>query len=86
MFTDWSSKGSPRDRNNQCIQSARSVEQRTELVTREPVEEQAIRHVPSDVLTTPSIQLQTDKVSPRFVYREINTSAVDIRPTEKELI
>ena len=55
LFTDWSSEGSPRDRNNQCIQSARSVEPRTEPVTREPEMEQAIRHVLSDVSTTPSI-------------------------------
>ena len=55
LFTDWSSEGSPRDRNNQHIQSARSVEPRTEPVTREPEMEQAIRHVLSDVLTTPSI-------------------------------
>ena len=85
LFTDWSSEDSPRDRNNQCIQSARSVEpRRTELATREPEEEQAIRHVLSEVSTTPSIQVQTDQVGTRFVDREINTSVVDIRPTEEE--
>ena len=55
LFMDWSSEGSPRDRNNQCIQSARRVEPRTELVTRELEEEQMIRHVLSDMLTAPSI-------------------------------
>ena len=55
LFMDWSSEESPRDRNNQCIQSARSVEPRIEPVTREPEGEQAIRHVLSDVWTTPSI-------------------------------
>ena len=55
LFTDWSSESSPRDRNNQCIQSAKSVEPRTEPVTRESEGEQAIRHVLSDVSTTPSI-------------------------------
>ena len=85
LFTDWSSDGSPRDRNNQHIQSARSVEpRRTELATREPEEEQTIRHVLSDVLTTPSMQVQTDQVGTRFVDRETNTSVVDIRPTEEE--
>ena len=85
FFTDWSSEGSPGDRNNQCIQSARSVEsRRTELAIREPEEEQAIRHVLSDVSTTPSVQVQTDQVGTRFVDRETNTSVVDIRPTEEE--
>ena len=85
MFTDWSSEGSPRDRNNQHTQSARNVEpRRTEPTTREPEEEQAIRHVLSEVSTTPSVQVQTDQVGPRFVDRETNTSVVDIRPTEEE--
>ena len=84
MFTDWSSEGSPRDRNNQQIQSARSVEPRTEPVTREPEMEQAIRHVLSDVSTTPSIRVQTEQANTRFVDREINTSVVDIRPAEGE--
>ena len=61
LFTDWSSESSPRDRNNQCIQSARSAEPRTEPVTREPETEQAISHVLSDVLTTPSIRVQQIK-------------------------
>ena len=86
MFTDWSSEGSPRGRNNQHIQSARSVEpRRTELGTREPEEEQAIRHVLSEVSTTPSIQVQADQVGTRFVDRETNTSVVDIRPTDEEV-
>ena len=86
LFTDWSSEGSPRDRNNWHIQSARSVEpRRTEPATREPEEEeQAIRHVLSEVSTMPSIQVQTDHIGTRFVDREINTSVVDIRPTEEE--
>ena len=70
MFTDWSSEGSPRDRNNQCVPSARNVApRRTEIATREPEEEQAIRHVLSEVLTTPSVQGQTDQVGTRFVDR-----------------
>ena len=86
LFTDWSSEGSPRDRNNQHIQSARSVEpRRTEIATREPEEEeQAIRHVLSEVLTTSSIQVQTDQVGTIFVDRETNTSVVDIRPIDEE--
>ena len=85
LFTDWSSEGSPRDRNNQCIQSARSVEpRRTEIATREPEEEQAIRHVLSEVSTTPSIQVQTYQVGIRLVDRETNTSVVDIRVTEEK--
>ena len=86
LFTDWSSEGSPRDRNNQCIQSARSTEpRRIEEAIREPEEEQTIRHVLSEVSTTPSVQVQTDQVGTRLVDREINTSVVDIRPTEEEV-
>ena len=84
LFTDWSSEGSPQDRNNQCIQLARSVEpRRTEPATREPEEEKAIRHVLSELSTTPSIQVQTDQVGTRFADRDTNTSVVDIRPTEE---
>ena len=85
LFMDWSSEGSPRDRNNQHIQSVRNVEPRTELVTREPEEEQAIRHVLSEVSTTSSIPVQTDQVGPRHVDRETNTSVVDIRPIGEEV-
>ena len=47
LFTDWSSEGSPRDRNNQHIQSARNeAVRRREPTTREPEEEQALRHNP----------------------------------------
>ena len=84
LFTDWSSEGSPRDRNSQCIQSARSVEPRTEPITRYLEGEQAIRYVLNDVLTAPSSQVQIEQVGIRFVDREINTSVVDIRPTEEE--
>ena len=86
LFTDWSSEGSPRDRNNQHIQSARSVgTRRVEPATREPEEEQAIRHILSEVSTTRSVQVCTDQVGPRLVDRETNTSVVDIRPTEEEV-
>ena len=86
LFTDWSSEGSPRDRNNQCIQSARNVAPiRTEPATGEPEEEQAIRHVLSEVSTTLSVQVQTDQVGTRFVDRETNTSVIDIRPTDEKV-
>ena len=86
MFTDWSNEGSPTDRNNQHIQSARYVEpKRTEPTMRGLEEEQAIRHILSEVLTTPSVQVHTDQVGPRSVDRETNTSVVDIRPTEEEV-
>ena len=85
MFTDWSSEGSPRDRNNQHILSARNEAPiRTEPATREPEEEQAIRHVLSEVSTTLSVQVQTDQVGTRFVDRETNTSVIDIRPTDEK--
>ena len=85
LFTDWSSEGSPRGRNNQHIQSTRSVEsRRIEPATREPEEEQAIRHILSKVSTTPSVQVCIDQVGSRLVDRETNTSVVDVRPTEEE--
>ena len=57
---------------------------RTELVIREPQEEPAVRHGLSEVSTTPSVQVQTDQVGTRFVDREVNTSIMDVRPTERE--
>ena len=55
LFTDWSSEGSLRERNNQHIQPARNESaRRREPTTREP-EEQASRHNLSEVLTTPSV-------------------------------
>ena len=57
LFTDWSSEGSPRERVNQRIQSARSVESRrtinpTEQSVREPEDNEVLRYVLSDVTTT----------------------------------
>ena len=84
LFTDWSSEGSPRDRNNQCTQPIRNESaRRREPITREP-EEQAIRHVLSEVLPTPSVPVHTDQVVLRHVDRETNTSVVDIRPIGEE--
>ena len=59
LFTNWSSEGSPRERVNQQIQSARSVESRrtvnqTEQTVREPGDDEVLRYVLSDVTTTPS--------------------------------
>ena len=84
LYTDWSSEGSPRDRNNQHTQLARNESaRRREPVTREP-KEQALKHNLSEVSTTPSVQVHTDQVGPRHVDRETNTSVVDIRPLEEE--
>ena len=84
LITDWSSEGSPRDRNNQHTQPTRNEStRRREPITREP-EEQALRHNLSAVSTTPSVQVHTDQVGLRHVDRETNTSVVDIRPIEEE--
>ena len=84
LFTDWSSEGSPRDRNNQCTQLIRNESaERREPIIREP-EEQAIRHNFSEVLTTPSVQVRMDQVGLRHVDRETNTSVMDIRPIGEE--
>ena len=71
LFTDWSSKGSPRERVNQQIQSARSVESRrtinqTEQSVREPEDDEVLRYVLSDVTTTPSARIQISQVGARF--------------------
>ena len=71
-FTDWSSEGSPRERESQWIQSARSVELRriinqTEQTVREPGDDEVLRYVLSDVPTTPSAQIQISQVGARFI-------------------
>ena len=86
LFTDWSSEGSPRERANQRVQLARSVEsRRTEQTIREPGDDGIIRHALNDVSTTPSAQVQIDPVGVRLIDRETNTSEVDIRPIREEV-
>ena len=90
LFTDWSSEGSPRERVNQQIQSARSVESRrtinqTEQSVREPGDDEVLRYVLSDVTTTPSARIQISQVGARFIDRETNTSEVEIRPPREEV-
>ena len=89
LFTNWSSEGSPRERVNQQIQSARSVESRrtvnqTEQTVREPGDDEVLRYVLSDVTTTPSAQIQISQVGARFIDQETNTSEVEIRPPREE--
>ena len=90
LFTDWSSADSPRERVNQCNQSARSVESnrtvnQTEQSTREPEDNEVLRYVLRDVTTTPSTQIQISQVGARFIDRETNTSEVEIRPPREEV-
>ena len=59
LFTNWSSEGSPRERANQQIQSARSVESRrtvshAEQTVRGSGDDEVLRHAPGDVMTTSS--------------------------------
>ena len=59
LFTNWSSEGSPRERVNQCNQSARSVEShrtvnQAEPSARDPEDNEVVRYVLSDVTPTPS--------------------------------
>ena len=89
LFTNWSSEGSPRERVNQQIQSARSVKSRrtvnqTEQTVREPGDDEVLRYVLSDVTTTPSAQMQISQVGTRFIDCETNTSEVEIRPPREE--
>ena len=90
MFTDWSSEDSPRERVNQQIQSARSVESRrtinqTEQSAREPGDDEVLRYVLSNVTTTPSTWIQISQVGARFIDRETNTSEVEMRPPREEV-
>ena len=85
VFTDWSSEGPPRERSVQPIQTAQVVEpQRTEPDIGELEGEQAIRHRLNEMLTTPSVQVHTDQVGPRYVDRETNTSVVNIQSVDDE--
>ena len=89
LFTDWSSEGSPRERANQQIQSARSVESRrtvgqTEQIVRESGDDEVLRHVPGDVMTTSSARIQISQVGARFIDRKTNTSEIEIRPPREE--
>ena len=90
LFTNWSSEDSPRERVNQHNQSARSVESnrtvnQTEQPTRDPEDNEVLRYVLSDVMTTPSTQIPISQVGARFVDRETNTSEVEIRPPREEV-
>ena len=89
LFTNWSSEGSPRERVNQQIQSARSVDSRrtinqTEQSAREPGDDEVLRYVLSDVTTTPSARIQISQVGARFINQETNTCEVEIRPPREE--
>ena len=90
LFTNWSSEDSPRERVNQCNQSARSVESnrivnQTEQSTRVSGDNEVLRYVLSDVTTTASTQIQISQVGARFIDRETNTSEVEIRPPREEV-
>ena len=90
LFTDWSSVDSPRERVNQCNQSARSVESnrtvnQTEQPTRDPEDNEVLRYVLSDVTTTPSTRIPISQVGASFIDRETNTSEVEIRPPREEV-
>ena len=90
LFTDWSSENSPRERVDQHVQSARSVEShrtvnQTEQTAREPDDNEVLRYVLSDVTPTPSAQIQISQVGARFIDRETNTSEVEIRPLREDV-
>ena len=89
LFTNWSSIDSPRERVTQCVQSARNVEPNTTVIqteqsTRNPEDNEVLRHILSDVTSTPSTHIQLDQVGARLVDRETNTSVVELRPQREE--
>ena len=87
MFTDLSSIDSSRERVTQHVQSARSVEPNTTVIqteqpTRDPGDNEVLRHILSDMTTTSSTCIQLDQVGARLVDRETNTSAVELKTSE----
>ena len=84
LFTTWSSIDSPRERVTQRNQSARSVEPNTTVLQNRTAynrseDSEVLRHILSDMTTTPSTSIQINQVGARFVDRETNTSEVETR-------
>ena len=52
---------------------------------REPEDDEVLRYVLSDVMTTPSASIQISQVGARFVDRKTNTSEVEIRHPREEM-
>ena len=91
LFTDWSSIDFPRGRETQHNLSARSVEpnttqtlNQTEQPELDSVRDEAMGNINNDVTTVPSTHHQLSQVGTRFVYRETNTSDVEISSQRKE--
>ena len=92
LFTDWSSIDSPRERASQCNASARNVEpnitqtvNQTEQPELDPVRNDAMGNILSDVTTVPSTHQQLSQVGTRFIDRETNTSEVEVRTQREEI-
>ena len=90
LFTDWSSLDSPRERTTPHNQSARSVEPNTtvnqiEQPIIDPEDSEVLRHILSDVMTTPSTHIQLYQVGARLIDRETNTSEIELRPQRDEM-
>ena len=92
LFTDWSSIDSPRERASQHNVSARSVEpnitqtvNQTEQHEMDPVRNEAMGNILSDVMTVPSTCQQLSQEGTRFIDRETNMSEVVVRAQRKKL-
>ena len=90
LFTNWSSEDSPRERANQQLQSARSIESRrttsqTEQIERESGDVEELRHIPVSMMTVPSTQEQTNQVGARLIDHETNTTDVETRLPRDEV-
>ena len=77
MFTNWSSIDSPRERVTQHVQSARSAEPNTTVIqteqpTRDPEDNEVLRHILNDMTTTSSTCIQLDQVGARLIDRKKN--------------
>ena len=89
LFTNWSSEESPRERANQQLQTARSMDSRgpinqTEQTERESRGVEELRHVPESMMTVSSTQEQTNQVGARLSDHRTNTTVVGIRLSRDE--
>ena len=91
LFTDWSSNDSPRTRETQCNLSGRSVDpntiptvSQTEQPEVDPMRNEVMENILSDVMTVPSTHQQLSQVDTRFVDRETNTSEIELRFQREE--
>ena len=91
LFTDWSSRDSPRERTLQCNVSAGDTEPNIILTDyqvdqcrSESARAEVMGNTLGDVMTFPSACGQPSQVGTRLIDRETNTSEVEVRTQREE--